>query len=145
LDEKDLIVDRRAGRNRYGINELALSISRQNINNVRFDVAAGKEHRIALIMRGSGLQDCISGIDPGDNCHSGTNTRLIKPINKNNRKCLRSAELLYIFELKVRKILAKHPVNLKRVSKNLLPANSILTREPGQSHYFPKIKQHSGE
>ena len=40
LDEKGLIVDRRAGRIRDGINELALSISGQNINNVRFDVAA---------------------------------------------------------------------------------------------------------
>ncbi len=53
LEEKGLIVDRRSGRNRYGINELALSISGQNINNVRFDVAASKEHRIALIMQGS--------------------------------------------------------------------------------------------
>ncbi len=96
-------------------------------------------------MRGSGLQDCISESDLGDNCHSGTNSRLIKPINKNNPKCLRTGELLNIFELKVRKILAKHHVNLKRASKNLLPANSILTREPEQSHYFPKIKQPSGK
>ena len=144
LDEKGLIVDRRAGRIREGINELALSITGQKIDNVRIDVAAGTEHRIAVVMRGSGLQDCVSGSDPGDHFHSGIKPRPIKTLDKNNPKCLRTAELLNLFELKAREILAKHPVNLKRVSNNLLPANAILTREPGQSHYFPKINRPSG-
>ena len=83
LDEKGLIVDRRAGRIREGINELALSITGQKIDNVRIDVAAGTEHRIAVVMRGSGLQDCVSGSDPGDHFHSGINPKPIKPMNKN--------------------------------------------------------------
>ena len=144
LDEKCLIVDRRAGRIREGTNELASSITGQIIDNVRIDVAAGTEHRIAVVMRGSDLQDCVSGSDPGDKFHSGINTKLIKPLNKNNPKCLRTAELLNRFEFKAREILAKHPINLKRVSENLLPANAILTREPGQSYYFPKLKRPSG-
>ena len=37
-----------------------------------------------------------------------------------------------------------HPVNLERKSKRLLPANSILTREPGQVHAFPILKRPSG-
>ncbi len=144
LDEKGLIVDRRAGRIREGITQLASSITGQKIENIRIDVASGTEHRIAVVMRGSGLQDCVSGSDPGDNFDSGIIPRPIKPLNKNNQKCSRTAELLNLFELKARGILAEHPVNLERVSKNLLPANAILTREPGQSHYFPKIKRPSG-
>ena len=55
LDEKGSIVDRRAGRIREGINELALSITGKKIDNVSIDVSAGTEHRIAVVMRGSGL------------------------------------------------------------------------------------------
>ena len=40
--------------------------------------------------------------------------------------------------------MSTHPVNLERLSKQLLPANAILTREPGQVHIFPKIKRPSG-
>ena len=100
LDEKGLIVDRRAGRIREGINELALSITGQKIDNVRIDVAAGTEHRIAVVIRGHGLQDCVSGSDPGDRFHSGIIPRPIKPLNKNKPKCLRTADLLNLFELK---------------------------------------------
>ncbi len=144
LDEKGLIVDRRAGRIREGINELASSITGQKFDNFRIDVAAGTEHRIAVVLRGPGLQDCVSGSDPGDYFHSGINPRPIKPLNKNNSKCIQTSEILNLFELKAREVLARHPVNLKRVSNHLLPANAILTREPGQFHYFPKIKRPSG-
>ena len=119
LDEKGLIVDRRAGRIREGINELALSITRLKIDNVRFYVSAGTEHRIAIVMRGSGLQDCISGSDPGDHFHSGINPRPIKPLNKNNPKCLRTAELINMFELKVRDNLATTFYNQKLKSVNI--------------------------
>ena len=97
VNGKGLIVDRRAGRIREGTNELALSITGQKINNVRFDVVAGTEQRIALIMRGSGLQDCITGSDPGDHYHFDKNPKLIKPINKNDPKCPRTGELLNIY------------------------------------------------
>jgi len=57
---------------------------------------------------------------------------------------LRTAKYLHLFELAARKILALHPVNLERKSKRLLPANSILTRKPGQVHAFPILKRPSG-
>ncbi len=144
LDKKGLIVDRRAGRIRGGTNELCSSISGITIDDVRIDVATGTEHRIAMIMRGSGLHDCVSGSDPGDRFHSGANPRPVKPLNKNDPKCLRTAKFLNLFEKKAREILSKHPVNLKRMSNNLLPANAILTREPGLAKNFPTIKRPSG-
>ena len=49
------------------------------------------------------------------------------------------------FWIERKKILAKHTINLKRVSNNFLHANSILTREPGQSHSFSEIKHPSGK
>ena len=144
LDEKGIIVDRRAGRIREDTKELSASLCGVKIDDVCVNVGAGTEHRVAVVIRGAGLKDCISGSDPGEHVSSGIKPRHAVPLNKNDKKSLRTAKLLNLFELEARQILSTHPVNLERLSKQLLPANAILTREPGQVHIFPKIKRPSG-
>ena len=144
LDEKGIIVDRRAGRIREDTKELSASLCGVKIDDVCVNVGAGTEHRVAVVIRGAGLKDCISGSDPGDHFSSGIKPRHAVPLNKNDKKSLRTAKLLNLFELEARQILSTHPVNLERLSKQLLPANAILTREPGQVHAFPILKRPSG-
>jgi len=144
LDDEGMIVDRRAGRIREGTKELSSSLCGLKIDDVSLYVGSGTEHRVALVIRGSGLGDCLSGSDPGDHFLSGKKPRHPEVLKKNDKKSLRTAKYLHLFELAARKILATHPVNLERKSKRLLPANSILTREPGQVHAFPILKRPSG-
>ncbi len=144
LDENGIIVDRRAGRIRDGTAELASSLNGMKIEDVRVNVASGTEHRVALVFSGPGMLACVSGSDPGDHFSSGTKPRQALALQKNDEMCLRTVKILSLFELEANKILAKHPVNLERQSKNLFAATTILTREPGQVHAFPKIKRPSG-
>jgi len=144
LDDMGKIVDRRAGRIREGTKELASALSGIKIEDVSVEVGAGTEHRVAVVIRGSGLQDSLSGSDPGDHFSSGIKPRLPVALKNNDEKSVRTAKILNLFEQEARKILKLHPVNLERVSKGLFAANTILTREPGRVHAFPKIKRPSG-
>ncbi len=144
LDDQGKIVDRRAGRIREGTKELASSLSGIKIEDFTVEVGAGTEHRIAVVIRGTGLQDSLFGSDPGDQFHSGIKPRLPVALKQNDVKSVRTAKILNLFEQEARKVLTQHPVNLERVSKGLFAANAILTREPGQVHAFPKIKRPSG-
>ena len=144
IDEKGEINDRRAGRIRKGTKELSSSLSGINIEDISVLVAAGTEHRLAIVLRGNDLGDRLNGSDPGDYFQTGIRPIVPHAFEKNDKKSSRTAKLLNLFELKAKKILANHPVNLDRNSKNLFLANSILTREPGKVNFFPKIKRPSG-
>ena len=144
LDNHGKIIDRRAGRIREGTKDLASSLSNIKIEDVSVEVGVGTEHRIAVVLRGEGLQDSLFGSDPGDRYHPGIKPRLPVALNKQDEKSVRTAKILNLFEQEARKILAGHPKNLERASKGLLVANAILTREPGQVKVFPKIKRPSG-
>ena len=144
LDNHGKIIDRRAGRIREGTKELASSLNAIKIEDVSVEVGVGTEHRIAVVLRGEGLQDSLIGSDPGDHSHFGIKPFLPVALKEQDEKSVRTAKILNLFELEARKILARHPKNLERVSKGLFAANAILTREPGQIKAFPKIKRPSG-
>ena len=74
MDDEGMIVDRRAGRIREGTKELSSSLCGLKIDDVSLYVGSGTEHRVALVIRGSGLGDCLSGSDPGDHFLSGNKT-----------------------------------------------------------------------
>ncbi len=60
LDEKGIIVDRRAGRIREDTKELSASLCGVKIDDVCVNVGACTEHRVAVVIRGACLKDCIS-------------------------------------------------------------------------------------
>ena len=141
IDSKGIILDRRAGRIREGTKELSSSINGLKIGNVKALVCPATEHRISIVLRGDGLDDRLKGSDPGDNFYRGIKPLIPQSLDKFDERSCRTANILNHFELKVRKILANHPVNLNRKSKNLLPANIVLSREPGKIDFFKKFKK----
>ena len=54
---------------------MSSSLCGLKIDDVSLYVGSGTEHRVALVIRGSGLGDCLSGSDPGDNFLSGKKPR----------------------------------------------------------------------
>ena len=60
LDDTGKIGDRLAGRIREGTKELASTLSGIKIEDVSVEVAAGTEHRVAVVIRGSGFQVALS-------------------------------------------------------------------------------------
>ena len=99
LDDEGMIVDRRAGRIREGTKELSSSLCGLKIDDVSLYVGSGTEHRVALVIRGSGLGDCLSGSDPGDHFLSGKKPRHPEVLKKNDKKSLQTAKYLHLFEL----------------------------------------------
>ena len=86
LDDEGMIVDRRAGRIREGTKELSSSLCGLKIDDVSLYVGSGTEHRVALVIRGFGLGDCLSGSDPGDNFLSGKKPRHPEELKKMTKK-----------------------------------------------------------
>lgn len=124
VDENKIVIDRRAGRIDSGTDELAKSINIK-IENVEFIIKEGVEHRAALVMRGTNLSANITDADPHD---SGIQ---VKTVTAKSAEAERTARLLNLFIEESYNILKAHPVNIKRVQEQKLPANIILPRGPG--------------
>ncbi|GIW65594.1 MAG: phosphoglycerate mutase [Candidatus Parcubacteria bacterium] len=125
VDEKSYVIDRRAGRNIYGLEKLT-----KEINSIKFKIPfelyhiAG--HRGVLIFK-TKLSENISENDPYK-----TNLRIkkIKP-SKKDYLSKKTAELINNFlEIAYEKIKISK-INLERQKRNILPANYLLIREPG--------------
>lgn len=144
IDHKGKIIDRRAGRIREGTKELSSSLCNLKIEDINVLVAKCTEHRVAIVLRGENLVESICGSDPGDSFPNELKPIVPYALKKNDEKSYRTAKLLNLFEIEARKILENHPINLERSSKKLLPANTVLTREAGKVHFFPKIKHLDG-
>lgn len=138
------IIDRRAGRIREGTKKLCSSINGLKIENVDVLVYPATEHRLSIVLRGGGLNDQLRGSDPFENFFTGIKPCFPKPFVQQDKKSSRTAKILYLFEQKAKTILKNHPVNLDRSSKNLLPANIVLSREPGKIDFLPKLKLPNG-
>ncbi|OIQ54291.1 2,3-bisphosphoglycerate-independent phosphoglycerate mutase [Neomoorella thermoacetica] len=138
IDEKGLVVDRRAGRIREGTSELASSLNNIYLSEdtVAF-FAAGTEHRAALVLRGPGLSPAVSDSDPGTACE-GRPMRKVYPLD-NTPEAAKTARLLQKFLDIVKEKLKAHPVNLAREAAGLPPANAVLTRSAGRVTAIPPL------
>jgi 2,3-bisphosphoglycerate-independent phosphoglycerate mutase len=136
LDAKGRILDRRAGRLREESPRLAAMLDGMLIDDgegqVEVRVAAGTEHRLAVVLRGEGLSAAILGSDPEADAAIGRPPQLPRPLDPGQPEAARTARLLAIFEERARQLLAAHPANLARRRAGLPPANAILTRGAGR-------------
>ena len=145
LDKKGRVIDRRAGRIREEAAELARAIDRMPLSGslsreVEIRVESSTEHRLAIVLRGENLSTAVVGSDPGDG-DEGSLPLTPRPADSDDEKAVYTARVLSIFEEKVRGKLAKHPVNRKRRSKGLPPANAILTRGAGRVHRLIPLEE----
>jgi 2,3-bisphosphoglycerate-independent phosphoglycerate mutase len=132
VNENLIVLDRRAGRNTYGLDRLT-----NEINNFKFEVPFKfyhtYGHRGVLIFE-KNLSEKISDSDPYER---NRKVKKIKPLSK-DKKSVYTAKILWKFLLLTHEILNKSSVNKERIKKGLLPANFLLTREAGNK--FPKLK-----
>ncbi|RMH15867.1 MAG: 2,3-bisphosphoglycerate-independent phosphoglycerate mutase [Acidobacteria bacterium] len=144
LDPQGHIADRRAGRIRQDAAELARALDRLPIpghgEDVEVRVKAATEHRLAILLRGEGLSSAIRGSDPGDGAPPGA-PLVPAPIDPHNDRAVATAGILALFEQEARRVLARHPVNARRVAAGLPPANAVLTRGAGRLHQLPSLEQ----
>jgi 2,3-bisphosphoglycerate-independent phosphoglycerate mutase len=136
LDERGFVTDRRAGRIRMESAELAEALDRLPIPGapeVTVRVHAGTEHRIAIVLDGGNLSSEIEGSDPGETAPPGAplQPKARDPLDAN---AVRTAKILASFEAEVRKVLRRHPLNLRRMREGRPPANYVLTRGAGRVH-----------
>ncbi|MEM0130112.1 MAG: 2,3-bisphosphoglycerate-independent phosphoglycerate mutase [Thermoplasmatales archaeon] len=130
VDEKGIVVDRRAGRIRDGTRELAASLN-MKIEDVYVMFKEGTEHRGALVLRGEGINIFVTDNDP----HSDNSPpNEIIPTDARGEK---TARILNEFYSKSREILSNHPVNRERARNGLPEANAILFRGGGMVPELP--------
>ncbi len=121
IDEKGIIVDRRAGRiptekNREICGFLGNEI--KEVEGVRISVYPGKEHRFVLVFRGEGLRDDLTDADPQKD---GLKAKEAEGLSQEAR---RMAEIVNLYLKKANEVL-----------KPFHPANTVLLRG------FSKIPQ----
>jgi 2,3-bisphosphoglycerate-independent phosphoglycerate mutase len=108
VDATGLLTDRRAGRIPTDLSkELAKLLRTIKTDGVEFFVETVKEHRIAFVMRGSGLGDALTETDPQK---TGVPALPVRALNPDSEK---SAMFANHFIEQARKLLAdKHPANM---------------------------------
>ncbi len=130
------IIDRRAGRIKsVKIFEKDLSF---DIENTKFILKPGTEHRGALIIKGKNL---FSDISNNDTHETGKAPEKVKAISKN---AVFTADILNQYLKKANEILEKHPENKKRIKKGLKPANYLLFRGAGKLKTVISFKEKYG-
>ena len=135
LDGQGRILDRRAGRLREESPRLAAMLDGMVLEDeegqIEVRVAAGTEHRLAVVLRGEGLSASILGSDPEEGA-IGRPPNVPRAIDPAQPAAQRTARLLARFEEKARELLASHPVNVARRRSGQPPASALLTRGAGR-------------
>jgi 2,3-bisphosphoglycerate-independent phosphoglycerate mutase len=124
VDKELKVLDRRAGRSSYKLDEIVRYINQHLHLGVRYTFMRIYGHRAVLIIKEK-LSDKISSNDPLKTSEK------VKPIRALNPQAERSAELVQEFVDKAFDLIEFHPVNGERISHGLPPANYLLTREAG--------------
>ncbi|HEY3282435.1 MAG TPA: 2,3-bisphosphoglycerate-independent phosphoglycerate mutase [Armatimonadota bacterium] len=119
------ITDRRAGRITEGTHELALAIDGMEIEGVKVLFKESVAHRAGMVLRGEGLGDKVSEIDPHTEGLKLMTATGADPASE------KTARVLNLFAQESYQRLKDHPVNVARREKGLPPANIILPRGAG--------------
>jgi len=140
LDEKGLVVDRRAGRICEGTAQLAESVNTISLPEVELRFKESTGHRGALVLRGMGLSHRVSDSDPHV---EGLPPAQIRALEE-SEEAERTARLLNSFIAESRGILEEHPVNKRRVEEGRRPANILLLRGAGVAPHLKPFKEKYG-
>ena len=143
IDKNFKVIDRRIGRNTYGLDILEKEINRIKLK-IPFIFKRTIGHRGVLIFK-ERLSDKISFNDPLSN---NKKIEKIKPLVK-SKLAFKTSEIVNEFLYKTYKVLENHPINKERIRKKILPANYILLREGGikilrLKNFFEKFEFKNG-
>ncbi len=112
IDAREIVTDRRAGRISTETNKEICAHLQQNISqieDIKIEIAPGKEHRFVLVLRGNGLSDQILETDPQKTDVEPIECRALVP------EAQKTARIIKLFVEQVRELLE-------------LPANMVLLR-----------------
>jgi len=141
VDENFRVIDRRAGRIRTGVRELAKALNGMKVgDDVTVLFKEGTEHRAIAVFKGRELSAEITDSDPGIPAE-GREIPPVRAITPGFYFADRTAELVNKFRCRAHEILKNHPVNIRRINKNLPPANALLTRGAGMRTNVRKIAE----
>ncbi|MHA1204549.1 MAG: 2,3-bisphosphoglycerate-independent phosphoglycerate mutase [Candidatus Heimdallarchaeum aukensis] len=140
MDEKGIIIDRRAGRIKEGTEEFIKQLNGMKIEDVQFLMKAGTEHRAALVLRGENLSDKVSANDPKV---EGKAPYSFKALD-DSESAQKTARVLSEFARKSHEILSHSPLNEQRIEAGKLPANYLLIRGAGRVPKLPNFEKEYG-
>ena len=124
VDKKMNLIDRRAGRNSFGLDEIVEHVNKKIKLKINFTFKRTFEHRAVLILH----EKLSSKVTTNDPFKIGEKVKEIKGLTALGKK---SAKILQDFVNQFYKIANKCEANKKRIKKGLLPANYLLLREAG--------------
>ncbi|RLI90721.1 MAG: 2,3-bisphosphoglycerate-independent phosphoglycerate mutase, partial [Candidatus Altiarchaeales archaeon] len=134
------IIDRRAGREEYGLEEIAAQLSGMKIDGVEIELHKASGHRGVLILRGEGLSAKISDSDPEKENVPIQEVKALMP----SKEAKKTAGVLNKFTRLALEILKDHKINKDRVKMGKLPANAILCRGAGTKPEIPSLEEKYG-
>ncbi len=145
LDDQGLVIDRRAGRIREGVGDLAEALDRLPLagglaDEIEVRVRCGTEHRLAIVLRGDRLSSAILGSDPGEGAVPGR-PLIPRPIDPHDEAAVYTARALALFEQQARQVLADQKVNRRRRRDGLPVANAVITRGAGRLHRLIPLEE----
>lgn len=124
-----VVLDRRAGRDETGLDELAEALNGMRIKDCDITFKHTVGHRAVLILSNDELCEHVSATDPKK---EGERVRESVPVipehDKDFPKAKRTAKILNEFTKESFRILSEHEINEKRS----IPANIVLSRNPGK-------------
>lgn len=130
------VADRRAGRIRSGVDQLAGAL--EGIvpgEGVTARFLPTEQHRGVLVLSGPGLSADISDTDPGDHASSMD----WAPCRPRAADAARTADVLNAFLAQARERLSDHPVNRARARAGRPVANGLITRGAGQASALDSV------
>jgi len=132
VDRNLKVIDRRAGRNIFGLSELERAIN-EILFDIPFHFHRTYGHRGVLIFKEK-LSPFISDSDP---LEKNKKVKKIKALKK-DPLTKKTAKIVQKFLQSAHYVLENHPINKEREKRKILKANYLLTREAGNN--LPKLE-----
>ena len=140
---KLIVVDRRAGRRVPEAEELVRTLNEKlnKVEDVEVRFYHATEHRLAVVLKGKGLDDKVSDTDPHE---VGKPVAESKPLS-DTPEAKKTAKVITEITFKSYEILKDHPANKERIERGLPPANIVLLRGAGMlRRKLPTLEERYG-
>ena len=139
VDERMVVVDRRAGQIARGTRELAAALDGMALpGGVVALFRESVEHRAALILRGQGLGAAVTDADP----HA--EGQPVRQVQGTDQASEQTAAAVNEFVRRSYELLRDHPVNRERVAQGKPPANIVLPRGAGVAPHLEPFREKYG-
>lgn len=135
VDDKGVVIDRRAGRIDSGTHELAQALDGMEIDGIQVIFKESVEHRAALVLRGPDLGHKVSDTDPHEEGQKVGQAR------GEDEESETTARAVNEFVRRSHEILEDHPVNRQRVAEGKPSANIALPRGAGVAPHLEPFEQ----